>query len=420
MGVKPLFYAQAGGRLLFGSEIKCILQHPDYRKNPDFIGLYHYFSLKHVPSPRTCFKGIRALRPGRMLRFRAGSVEETEYWNLSFKENRDLTEEYVKAELVRILDDAVRVRLRTDVPYGAYLSGGVDSSTIVGLMTRHSPKPVTTFCLGYEDDLKNKEADLYWARIVSEWFGTEHHEYIMNYRELVQDAEAVIRSFDQPFSGTISTYFLTRLISRQVKVAVSGDAADEMFGSYLSHRLARPMHHFARLGQAYREGRLSAEDQALFAPCDPSLLADLYEASQGDESLWRAPASLFFRTPKSRVYLLMPSSQGWVRRAPWVIFGSTSPEWGAVDPLNRVLEMEWKTIFVDQVLAFMDFLSMAHSVEVRSPFLDYRFVEVRGLDSGGDEDTRRQRQGHLEAGRFRPHSRTRHPAPQGGLCPADF
>jgi len=374
MGVKPLFYALVKGRLIFGSEIKTILLHPAYEKTPNFEAIYHYFSLKNIPSPLTAFQDIHSMRPAEIIHFKNGRFDQKVYWRMPFAERDEYTENLVSREILAILEDAVRIRMRSDVPFGAYLSGGVDSSTIVALMTRFSSRPVKTFTLGYEDELQNKEADLYWARKVSQMFGTEHYEYIMSARELIEDIDRIIRSFDQPFSGTISTFFLTKLISRHVKVAISGDAADELFGSYLSHRTAGPIHHFARLYGKFKAGGLTSEELALLAPCDPAFLEDLYLKSQGDEARWRYQLCVFLDEEKDT--LLTDHFKSRLNGvSSFNLLKENFKDLKARDPLNRILEMEWTTQFVDQVLAFMDFLSMAHAVEIRSPFLDYRLVE---------------------------------------------
>jgi len=374
MGVKPLFYALVKGRLIFGSEIKTILLHPAYEKTPNFEAIYHYFSLKNIPSPLTAFQDIHSMRPAEIIHFKNGRFDQKVYWRMPFAERDEYTENLVSREILAILEDAVRIRMRSDVPFGAYLSGGVDSSTIVALMTRFSSRPVKTFTLGYEDELQNKEADLYWARKVSQMFGTEHYEYIMSARELIEDIDRIIRSFDQPFSGTISTFFLTKLISRHVKVAISGDAADELFGSYLSHRTAAPIHHFDRLYGKFKAGGLTPEELALLAPCDPAFLEDLYLKSQGDEARWRYQLYVFLDEEKDS--LLTDRFKSRLNGASsFNLLKENFKDLKARDPLNRILEMEWTTQFVDQVLAFMDFLSMAHAVEIRSPFLDYRLVE---------------------------------------------
>lgn len=374
MGVKPIFYTLAGDHFIFGSEIKAILEHPGYHRRINYEGLYHYFTLKNIPAPLTAFQDIYSLCPGELLTFSRGKISKARWWKIKFDENNEYEESHVKEKILSLLEDATKLRMISDVPFGAYLSGGVDSSTIVALMTRFTEKPVKTFSLGYEDELKNKEADLYYARKVSKAFKTEHHEYIMSYKELMDEIENVIIAFDQPFSGTISTYFLTKLIAKHVKVALSGDAADELFGSYLSHRVAQPMYHFKRLYQKVRGGTLTDEEKELFRPCDIRFLEDLFLKSEGDEARWRYHLTVF--TDEEKEYFLTPyfkSKLNGVGSLDLVkeYFNKATSR----DPLNRILEMEWNTQLPDQVLAFVDFLSMAHSVEIRSPFLDYRLVE---------------------------------------------
>jgi asparagine synthase (glutamine-hydrolysing) len=374
MGVKPLFYALAGDHLIFGSEIKAILKHPVYHPDVNYEALYHYFTFKNIPAPLTAFQDVYSLSPGELLTFSKGKISKERWWKIKFDEREEYEESYVKEKILSLLEDATKLRMISDVPFGAYLSGGVDSSSIVALMTRFTDKRIKTFSLGYEDELENKEADLYYARKVSKVFKTEHHEYIMSYKELMDEIENVIIAFDQPFSGTISTYFLTKLIAKHVKVALSGDAADELFGSYLSHRAAQPMYHYKRLYQKVKDGTLTDEEEELFRPCDIRFLEDLFHKSEGDEAKWRYHLTVF--TDEEKECFLSPyfqSKLNGIRSFNLVkeYFNNTTSR----DPLNRILEMEWNSQLPDQVLAFVDFLSMAHSVEIRSPFLDYRLVE---------------------------------------------
>ncbi len=382
MGVKPLFYSLIGNKLIFGSEIKCLLAHPAYCRDINYDALYHYFSLKNVPAPMTVFKGIYSLLPGELLVFSKGKIcDKRKWWKVLFKEDKNLDKMHIKESILRLMEDATRIRMISDVPFGAYLSGGVDSSFVVALMSRFSDKPIKTFCLGYEDELKNKKADLYHARIVSKTFGTEHYEYIMSYREMINDIEKVICSFDQPYSGTISTFFLSKLIKKHVKVALSGDGSDELFGSYLSHRVAQPMHHFKRLHDKLEENSLCNDYEELFRPCDINFLKNLFDKSGGDEIKWRY--YLYTFTDKEKDKLLSDKFRAELRKSDTLslitkYFNYITSD----DPLNRILEMEWNTQLPDQVLAFVDFLSMAHSVEVRSPFLDYRLVEFAATIPG--------------------------------------
>ncbi len=381
MGVKPLFYTITNGKLLFGSEIKAILKHPDYQREINHEAIYHYFTLKNIPAPLTAFRGIETLLPGEMLIFSRGQLTKKKWWTISFQDTETSDEADIQKKIVELLEDATKLRMISDVPFGAYLSGGVDSSVIVALMTRYSDHPVKTFSLGYEDELKNKEADLYYARMVSQAFKTDHHEYIMSWRELRDDIDKVISAFDQPFSGTISTFFLSKLISKHVKVALSGDAADELFGSYLSHRSAQSMYYFNQLYDKVKNNTLTEKERNLFKPCDLKFLQNLHEKSGGDEATWRYTLGVF--TDDEKNCFLSPVFKARLNDvSTHALFKGNFNALTSRDPLNRMLEMEWNTQLPDQVLAFVDFLSMAHSVEVRSPFLDYRLVELAATIPG--------------------------------------
>lgn len=381
MGIKPIFYSIINGKIIFASEIKAILEHPDYVKSMNYEAVYHYFTLKNVPSPLTAFEGIYCLLPGEMLVYSAGNVLKKKWWKIRFLENNNINYIEAKDKILALLKDATRLRMISDASFGAFLSGGVDSSAIVALMTEFSDKPIKTFSLGYEDQLKNKEADLYYARKVSKFYKTQHYEYIMPYNELINNIEDVITAFDQPFSGTISTYFLSKLIKKHVKVALSGDGADELFGSYLSHRTAQPMYHFKRLYKKVKTGDITKEEQNLLAPCGIKFIQGLYDISNGDEATWRYNLYLFTDYEKNN--LLSYNFKSKLKNTnTFKLIKKNFEELTSSDPLNRILEMEWNTQLPDQVLAFVDFLSMAHSIEVRPPFLDYRLVEFMSTIPG--------------------------------------
>jgi len=380
-GVKPLFYAHAAGRLIYGSEIKAILASQFCEKRMDHSAIYHYFTFRNIPAPMTAFAGIKCLRPGEMLTYENGRIETRKWWRLIFRPDAGRDEPETAEAILDLLSDSTKIRMVSDVPIGAYLSGGVDSSAVVALMAGFSNAPVKTFTLGYEDELANKAADIHFARKVAQAYRTDHHEYIMSHQELVGDIEKVIEAFDQPFSGTISTYFLSKLISRHVKVALSGDGADELFGSYLSHRVAMPMSNYAQLRQRALAGGLSDAELALLAPCDIPFLEQLYDKAGNDETLWRY--HLYATLDKDKESWL---SDDFLQKVNGVstlaLLRSNFAGQTAADPLNRILEMEWNTQLPDQALAFVDFLSMAHSVEVRSPFLDYRLAELAATIPG--------------------------------------
>jgi asparagine synthase (glutamine-hydrolysing) len=375
MGVKPLFYYVKNGSLIFSSEIKSILAHPAYSKDISHEGISHYFNFKHVPAPFTAFKRINCLKPGELLKFKNRDLNIHRYWKVKFKENRDFLnkEQDVIEELFKLLTDATKIRMRSDVPIGAYLSGGVDSSCVVALMARiTNNKNIKTFSLGYEDEIKNKEDDVYFAIKVSEMYGTTHHKYTMSSEELKEDIHEIIHAFDQPFSGVVSTFFLTKLISKHVKVALSGDGADELFGSYLSHRLAPVI---AYCKEHKNNGFDIGDERLALFKDNLSFPERLLKETGGDTALWRYQILPFGNGKKDSLFTDAFLEKTRSRDCTLDFLRAYLEDTTSTEPLNRMLEMEWNSFFPDQVLAFVDFLSMAHSVEIRSPFIDYRLAE---------------------------------------------
>jgi asparagine synthase (glutamine-hydrolysing) len=372
MGIKPLYYAVVGGEIVFGSEPKSLLAHPGVSRDPDFVALHHYFSFKNVPSPLSAFAGIKQLRPGELGVFSQGRLETRRWWSLRFNEDPSLTEQDAAQRIRDILADSVRIQMRSDVPFGAYLSGGVDSSSVVALMSRIGGARVKTFTLAYDDGFGGKDADREFARQVSRQYGTEHYEQVISYRDVPECIDDIVSAFDEPFSGVISTFFITRLIGRHVKVALSGDGADELFGSYLAHRLAFPLAALEQSG-----GELAGLTDELRAQLHPyanraEWLAAIF--SRGDEAARRMGQYIADDRDKRRLYSeRMLSAVGTASTESLVreLLGAS----GTRDPLNRILFLDWETLLADQVLPFVDRLSMAHSVEVRPPFLDHRLVE---------------------------------------------
>jgi asparagine synthase (glutamine-hydrolysing) len=370
-GVKPLYFARCAGQLVFASEIKSLLAHPDIARKPNYAALYHYFSLKNVPSPLSAFEGIEQLRPGERAIYEDGVLRRERWWSLRFDEQATMDEATAAEQIRALLEDAVRLRMQADVPFGAYLSGGLDSSSVVALMSRIGGRRVETFALTYADDFPHKNADRDSARQISRLYDTDHHECVLTASDVQESIDAITDSFDEPFSGVTSTYFVTRLISRHVKVALSGDGADELFGSYLAHRLARPLHHFPALSGRIND--LSEAEVELLRPYQdqPDFLRAI--ARHGNEASRRASLALWSDAEKKA--LLSDRMLALATESTESLFRQAYEASGTSDPLNRALACDFSMLLPDQVLAFVDRLSMAHSVEVRPPFLDYRLVE---------------------------------------------
>ena len=347
MGKKPLYYWHHRDALYFASELKALLAVPGFTRRLNLEALHHYLSYKHVPHPMTIFEGVRMLPPAHRLVFRPGTQPAiSRYWELSFASDRRVADETeVVDELLARMRQAVSRRLMSDVPVGFFLSGGIDSSLTTALAAEVAQSRVKTFTLTYSNGATTpgKEQDRRWASWVADRYATEHHEESIETGDYPSSLRKILRAFDEPFAGVVSTYFLSQRMARHVKVAVAGDGADELFGSYLSHRVAA--------GAEQLPGGLGGPDWE-----------------------WRSRLLVMEDDEKRELYstdvrtaLASVSTRDHVRCA----FSQLT----ARDPLNRMLEAEWHGIFPDQVLTFVDRLSMAHSLEVRSAFLDTDVVE---------------------------------------------
>ena len=346
MGKKPLYYWLDGDALYFASEIKALLAIKGFRRELNLDALHHYLSLKHVPSPSSIFKGIVSVPPAHRLAFTPGELPRlSKYWDVSFAtdpESEQLSDTDAADRMLALLKQGVERRLMSDVPIGFFLSGGLDSSLSTAIAAEVAGRRIQTFTLTYGEGstTPGKDADRTWARWVAERFGTDHHEETVEFDSFPDSIGRIIDCFDEPFAGVISSYFLSQRIARHVKVALSGDGADELFGSYLSHRIAAQPPDGVCIDAAWRSKLVVFDEQQKHALYAPDVLRALAAVSTPD----------------------------WFGRA---FSGLT-----AADPLNRVLEAEFRTIFPDQVLTYSDRLSMAHSLEVRSAYLDTDFVSA--------------------------------------------
>jgi asparagine synthase (glutamine-hydrolysing) len=352
---------RAAGRLYFASEIKCLLAVRDYERRLNPVAVHHFLSYKHVPDPATAFEGIKSLGPAQTLAWtaREGAKVST-YWTLSWATDpawERMDEQEISLRLAASLCEGVRRRLLSDVPIGFYLSGGVDSSLSTAMAATLSPGRIKTFTLTYDSDstTPGKDEDQRWARAVAVQYGTEHHEERLSAGSFAEEFPRILRHFDQPFSGVVSPYFLSRLIGRHVRVALSGDGADELFGSYLSHRLAPVIAEYVAHGPAVFDRPWFRDSRKLV-----EAIADR------DPARWRARLAVFSEAEKRELYT--PAFGAAVGAASSdahlaAYFARST----AGDPLNRILEAEFRGIFPDQVLAFVDRLSMAHSLRRARP-----------------------------------------------------
>lgn len=381
LGKKPLHYAIAEGRLLFGSEIKALLAVAPKLSEVNHEGLLQFFYFGYIPDPWTAFARIQKLPPGHLLEFTGGRLQVRQYWDLpAYGEHEVRSEEECLVELEQRLGEAVRMRLMSDVPLGALLSGGVDSSTVVALMARANSAPVKTFSIGFGSRDFN-EAD--YARAVARCFGTEHHELMVE-PEIGETLEKLTRVLEEPFAdpSIVPTYYVSRLARQHVTVALSGDGGDELFAGYDRYAAHLRRRFFDLIpdwaGRFYRH--------SLYPHLPAALLGRQWLFNISLPRLDRYIDSVAYLPTSSRErHLFSDEFLAWSDRvaSPFHLFRrylDTSP---ARDPLSQIQYLDTKTYLPADILTKVDRMSMATSLEVRAPFLDHPFVEwVTGLSPG--------------------------------------
>jgi asparagine synthase (glutamine-hydrolysing) len=369
-GEKPLFYAHKSGKLVFGSEIKALLHHPAVSRDIDNEALAHYFSLRNIPAPFTVYKDVRALLPASMLTWNSSGIGVSMWYRCPMETKWNQRDEVLLIDRIdELLKESVRLRLRSEVAYGAYLSGGIDSSMVVGIMSRYAAQAVKTFTITYADTPAHK-ADARYARMVADLYSTEHHEYVMRWEDLQKDLPYIIGHLDQPFAGVIASFWLSRFMSQYVTVALSGDGADDLFASYGHHRLVDPVA-LARK-KARQKVAMNDEDFSFFSDRKDFVL----EMARYCPWEWRLSYAAFMETEKSILFsekgrdiFSQYSTADFLKG----IYNQTD---AAVDDLNKMLYLDINTLLPNEILYFNDMLSMANAMEVRTPFLDYRIVEL--------------------------------------------
>ena len=383
LGIKPLFYAQLDDRLVFGSEIKALLCDGIDRRI-DAVALHDYLSLNYVPGPRTMFAAIKKLLPGHILTFEAqtGKVTVDQFWDLplpSAQRPRVRASADLENELLDLLREVVHDQMISDVPIGAFLSGGIDSSLVVALMSEVSGQPVKTFSVGFQE---RSYSELPYARIVADRFATDHHELVMEPR--AHDVvTAMADYFDEPFadSSAVAVYAVSELAARHVKVGLSGDGGDEVFGGYYTYQADKLAALYRRLPSAIGAGLLPRLVDLIPASDRKVSLDFKLKRFMSGGSLPPLPAHFAWKAflSEEMKYSLYGAPDGNGRRAalrPSVnLMQGYYDGYQTADLINRLLYVDMKVQLADDMLTKVDRMSMAHSLEVRVPLLDLRLVE---------------------------------------------
>jgi asparagine synthase (glutamine-hydrolysing) len=370
LGVKPLYYARSGDLVVFASELKSLLASGLIAPELDYEAVDAYLTLGFFPTPSTPLAAVSKLRPGHRLVIDEHGVREEQYWAYptpTLERPARPVQEYAE-RLLGLLEESVRLRLMSDVPLGAMLSGGIDSSVIVALMARNMSEPVKTFSVGFAEDAEGNElAD---ARLVAETFGTDHHELELSFAEQTIDLEDLVWFLDEPLADLSSLGFLalSELAARHVTVALSGQGADELVGGYRKHEAAA-------IASAYR--RLPKPLQKLgvgLALRGPARLKRPARTLAADDAATRLLAmsghlDIEFKSRIARGPLAELDGRAAQRAVEACMNGFPD------DPLPATLYLDGQLALVDDMLHYFDRASMAHSLEVRVPFLDHELVE---------------------------------------------
>lgn len=379
LGIKPLFYAEAGGYLLFASEMKALLASGLISKEIDIAALNHYLGLQYVPAPMTIYKNIRKLRPAHKLSISSKdeSVSQAEYWDLNNIPVSSMSFEDCKERYYELLVESVKLHLRSDVPLGAFLSGGVDSSAVVALMSELCTTPVNTFTICHKDKAYDESK---YAKEVSERFGTIHKTLTIEPSDFLSLVPSVLEQYDEPFadSSALPTHMVSMLARKHVKVVLSGDGGDETCAGY--SRYAYEMQ-FAKIERLFKLRRVvpGCIKNSLYNRLSSShSLAD--KATKYVLNLLSTDAERhlffmsYFRKKKMMLYddsfRKSHSSDDDV-----LLFDAYLNQVDGDDILRKILYLDQKTYLPDDILYKVDIASMANSLEVRVPLLDHKLVE---------------------------------------------
>jgi asparagine synthase (glutamine-hydrolysing) len=371
-GIKPLYYRLAGGDLSFASELKAMLEQPGFSRAIDPRAVSAYLAFNSIPAPLTIFAEARKLPPGFLLSWRDGTIEQRRYARpapVPAARVRGGRAGELAAELREVLRDSIRAHLVADVPVGVLLSGGVDSGGITALAAAESAEPLKTFSIGFEESGFD---ELSRARLVAERFGTDHRELILR-PDAVDLLPKLVESFDEPFgdSSALPTYLVSELAAGAVKVALSGEGGDELFGGYYTYvadLLAPRVGRLATLASPLIEALPSSDRRVGF---DYKAKRFARAASDADPLGRHLGWKEIFSAARRRA-LLGDGDPGW---DPIELYRERYAETAAAEPLSRMQDVDLGIYLVDDLLVKTDRLSMAHSLELRVPFLDRRVAE---------------------------------------------
>jgi asparagine synthase (glutamine-hydrolysing) len=394
VGKKPFVYAHTDEGFHFASEIKSLLTCPDIDKTIDYQALHHYLTYQYVPSPSSIFAGIKKLPPGHTLTFEEGRVTLKRYWHLNYRDKLVLHSLDDYGERLReIFEDAVKIRLRSDVPLGAFLSGGIDSSLVVAMMQRLMQQPVKTFSIGFKEEAYD---ELDYARMVAQQYQTDHHEFVVK-PDAMEILPKLVWHYNEPFadSSAIPTYYVAKMTREHVTVALNGDGGDESFAGYERYLADKLADYYRKVPSFIRDGIFrNVIDRIPHSTNRRSFVRRLKRFIKGisevPERRYVRWICFFDNEMKRDLYTTsfdectrgtdsVDLTVGWYDKSDADAF------------LDRTLFVDVMSYLPEDLLVKVDIATMAHSLEARSPFLDHRLMEfaaslpadlkLRGIES---------------------------------------
>ena len=363
IGEKPLIYYDTPKMFLCASELKALLKDSSIPREIDNNAVAAYLNLLYIPSPLTIFKNIRKLEPAHFLVITKNETKKHKYWNPKISIDRTITEYDINEEMLEIFSDSVRDKMVSDVPLGAFLSGGIDSSAVVAFMAKNTNRPVKTFSVGFNTQIN----ELPYARQVAERYKTDHTEININ-SNVCDVLSEVVRYYDEPFadSSSIPTYLISKEARKHVKVILTGDGGDELFAGYdryLSQRYYSNSRVFSKILEMVNNLSISQLNDGLLDCLYP------YQSNKGSMQYWASIVQFFDGTEIKRLNNNnMPYNSFTYSDNNWLNFNSE-------DPLSVAYSHDLNYYLPDDLLKKVDMASMAHGLECRAPFLDYRFIE---------------------------------------------
>jgi asparagine synthase (glutamine-hydrolysing) len=375
LGIKPLYFVELRDRILFASEIKSLLQDPDCPREVDVDALAELFTFRYVPSPKTLFHDIRKLPPGHWMTISPRSVEIQRFWNRVPLFRKDHSEAALVEEYQSLLEDAIRLQLRSDVPLGLFLSSGVDSGSLLAVMSRYASGPVQTFTIGFDGGERQNEIED--AARTAKLFGADHYSLIVSPEDYVKYYERYLWDLEEPVGNETAAafYFVSKITSEKVKVALTGQGADEPWAGYDRYLGAKLSSCYSRIPPAVTEclaawvsalpGRWERLKRGVRSLGERDMLtrfAKMYSFYSADmkRGLFRGPLASRHGHEGYREKEALRGLQEDVRH---------------LDPLTQILYLDTRTNLPDDLLMVGDKTSMANSLEARVPFLDYRLIE---------------------------------------------